>query len=386
MNEAVLNRVWENTRALRPVIRAGQAESDQLRRLPDNVAKAFVGCDVNRLILPEDLGGVGLDPLTHFDLIEEVASYDGSAGWNFAVAGAGVLVAGGMEPELSRKVFSGPEQGVAGSGSPQGKAVAVEGGYRVTGKFAWASGIHQASWAFGGCLVFDGDERRAGPTGGPVVTQVLVPKSEAKILDTWNVGGLRGTGSTEFLLEDVFVPHERALKLYMEPPKHADPLFALPPSFFGFSISAVSLGVARGAVEGLKDLAHRKNAPPRPGLAEQAFTQYVVAKAEAMTNAGRLGSRDAFASLWNEVCETGTATMDSRAKLRRAMIHATESAIEAVQLCYRVAGGTALFENEPFERALRDVNACAGHVTVQQGMMEDAGRVALGLKPLLPLF
>lgn len=387
MNERALQTLWEETRSLRPIVQSARQEVDRLRHLPSSIVNAFAERDVNRLLLPEDLGGRGIDPLTLFDLIEEVASYDGSVGWNYAVMTNGSLVAGGLAPDTARSVFSRPEDGVAGSGAPQGRAVRVDGGYRVTGKFAWASGIHQATWALGGCFVYDGNERATGLDGAPVVIQAVVPKHEARILDTWYVGGLRGTGSTEFVLDDVFLPEERALTLYSSEPKHSSPLYRLPPTFFGFAISAVPLGIARAAVEGLKDLAHRKTPPPpRLGLADQASTQYAIAKAHAMTNAARLGIRDAFAVVWRDVCTRGETTMESRANMRAAMTHSVETCATAVQLCYRIAGGSALFEDEPFERALRDVNAASGHLTLQQAAMEDAGRVMLGLPPILGVF
>jgi alkylation response protein AidB-like acyl-CoA dehydrogenase len=170
-------------------------------------------------------------------------------------------------------------------------------------------------------------------------------------------------------------------------PFHDSPIFRLPTSVFGFALTAVPLGIARHTIAALQQLAlAKKLPPPRLGLAEQGFTQYTVAKAEAMTEAARLAVRAAFSALWREVREDGQASMASRARLRRALVHAVETSVEAVGMCCRAAGGDALFENQPFERALRDVNAAAGHIVFQRAMMEDCGRVALGLPPLLPMF
>ena len=122
----------------------------------------------------------------------------------------------------------------------------VEGGYRLTGRFAWVSGIHHATWMVAGLFVFDGEDRRVGPTGMPVIVHALLRQSEINILDTWHVGGMRGTGSTEVEIDDVFVPQDRIFSLIGAQPKHPSPLYRLPPSFFGFGLSAVPLGVARG--------------------------------------------------------------------------------------------------------------------------------------------
>ena len=215
---------------------------------------------------------------------------------------------------------------------------------------------------------------------------MLAPRADATLLDTWHTGGMRGTGSTEFLLEDVFVPQEHAFSMFGGEPTHPAAIYRLPTSFFGFALTAVPLGIARAATQELKALARSKPpAPPRPGMADQPFVQYAVAKAEAMTEAARLAVRDAFARMWEEV-NAQAASLESRARLRRASVHAVETSIEAVGLCYRAAGGAALFEERSFERALRDVNAAGGHIVFQRAMMEDCGRVEMGLGPLLPMF
>jgi alkylation response protein AidB-like acyl-CoA dehydrogenase len=387
MTSSVPADIWAEAQTLRPIVEACRAETDRLRRLPDPIAQAFVDRDIYRLLLPVDLGGRGIDPLAQFDLAEEISSYDGSVGWNYAIGSNSGTLGGVFPREIVLKLFASPGLAVAGSGPPQGRAVETDGGYRVTGRFAWASGVHQASWVVGGCFVFEGDQRKAGPNGGPMVVHVLAPKGEARVLDTWQTGGMRGTGSTEVVLEDVFIPRAHVFSMFGGQPYHDAPIYRLPTSVFGFALTAVPLGIARHTISALKQLAlAKKPPPPRLSLAEQGFTQYTVAKAEAMTEAAKLAVRAAFSELWREVLKDGQASMASRARLRRASVHAVETSVEAVGMCCRAAGGDALFENQPFERALRDVNAAAGHVVFQRAMMEDCGRVDMGLPPLLPMF
>src|SRR5262249_29946053 len=163
------------------------------------------------------------------------------------------------------------------------------------GRYAWASGVHQARWVMGGCMVFEGDRVRTGPHGGPDVIHVLVPAKDVELLDTWHTMGMRGTGSTEFLLKDIFVPEEQSFRLFGSVPTHPDPLFKLPTSFFGFALTAVPLGVARSTIAALKELAvSKKLPPPRSRLADQSSVQYTIAKTEAMVNAAILGVREAF--------------------------------------------------------------------------------------------
>jgi alkylation response protein AidB-like acyl-CoA dehydrogenase len=384
---AAWTKAWQDVLSLRPIVEAARDEADDLRRLPDSIGRAFVARDIYRLMLPADLGGAGLDPLQIFDLTLEVSRYDASTGWNYSIATGAGLLAGVLSPDEARAIFETPDCSGAASGPPQGRAVATEGGYRVSGRWSWASGIHQARRVSGGCFVFDGDKPRMAPTGGPVVVHVLVPIEEAVVLDTWRTGGMRGTGSTDFVLDDVFVPEARVFRMFGGAPTLPHPVFKLPTTFFGFGLTAVPLGTALSTIEALKALARSKKLPPpRTSLAEQPGMQRAVAKAEAMVEAAILAVREAFLRVWTEICTEGAANLESRARVRRSSVHAVETAIEAVDICYREAGGSALFEDAPFERALRDVHAVGGHVVFQRAMMEDAGRVALGLAPLLPMF
>lgn len=380
-------KAWDDVQSLRPIIEAARDEGDELRHLPDSIVDAFLERDVYRLLLPADFGGAGLNALEIFKLIVEVSRIDGSTGWNYCIGAGSGIISGKMDPDTARELFATPDCSGAASGPPQGRAVACEGGYRVTGRFAWASAIHHSKMVAGGCMVFDGEELRIAPNGGPTVLHTLFPTDEVEILDTWKTGGMRGTGSTEFAVDDVFVPEQHTFSLFGGPATHPDPVFRMPPSFFGFALAAVPIGIALSSIDALKQLAlSKKLPPPRNSLAEQPSIQYAIAKGLAMTEAVNLATQDAFSQLWKEVSEDGEATMETRARIRRAMVHAVDSCIEVVSMCYRAAGGSALFQSERFERALRDVYAVGGHVVFQRTMMEDAGRIELGLKPVLPLF
>jgi alkylation response protein AidB-like acyl-CoA dehydrogenase len=383
---AAWDKAWGDIESLRPIIEAYRDHAENLRHLPDVLAEAFIERDLYRLMLPEDLGGAGIDPIQHFDLTLQISRYDGSTGWLYWLAGGAANLAGRAPPEVSRKLFATPDCGAAASGQPAGRAFATAGGYRVSGRWAWASGINQARHVAGNCILFEGDKPLAAPHGGPTVLMALAPIEDVRVLDTWHTGGMRGTGSTEFVMEDLFIPSERAFPMF-GPPTHPHPLFKLPPSYFGFGLVAVALGIAYSTVGALKELAHAKKLPPpRSVLADQASVQFAVAKSEALVEAAHVSARDAGVRLWDEVCTNGEARMDTRTRLRRALVHAVDSCIEAISLCYREAGGSAVYRSAPFERALRDIYTIGGHAVVQRSMMEDAGRAALGLKPLSPMF
>jgi alkylation response protein AidB-like acyl-CoA dehydrogenase len=178
-----------------------------------------------------------------------------------------------------------------------------------------------------------------------------------------------------------------AIRFFHPETRYPYPIFRMPPTYFGYNHVSVMNGIARSALAALKALALTKTTTMPPGsLRDDPQAQYAVAKAEAMVEANRLAVKNAFRLFWSPVVANESVSMEARARLRRAIAHAAESAVEAVQLCYRAAGGTAVYESAPFERALRDVNTAATHMAVRRLMMEEAGRVAFGLAPRTPLF
>lgn len=384
---SAFGKAWANVQALKPIIEAHRDEAETLRRLPDPVAAAFLDLDVYRVMLPEDMGGAGLSPVEHFDLIVEVARSDASAAWLYWLAGGALLMAGRAPAEFTATVFASADCGQAAALAPTGRAVAENGGYRVSGRWAWASGIHNCPYVGAHCLVFDGDSPRLAPHGGPVMLMVVVLKKDVRVLDTWHTGGMRGTGSTEFELDDHFVPASWVFSLIDGEPTQPHPIFTLPATFFAFGIGAVAAGIAHSTVAALKTVALTKRLPPPKGLlAEQAALQYAVAKTEAMVEAVEASLRGTVLRAWDDVCTLGELTKENRVRFRRALAHTVDTCIEVVGMCYREAGGSAVHKSLPFERALRDIHAVGAHMAVQKGIMEQAGAIALGVAPILPMF
>ena len=378
--------VWRRAKGLRPLIQASRAEAERLKRLPDAVAAAFLEHDLYRILVPEDLGGAGLDPLAYFDLCIELASWDGSVGWNFALASTCSPLVGMLPMERLKRFFADPDCAIAGTVGPSGKAVRTADGWRLSGRWNWMSGVHQAKWVILGALVCDEDGKPLQTAEGtPDARQFLLPKDEACVLDVWDVGGMRGTGSTDYVAEDAFAPAEMWVKAFSGQSNHPDPIFRLPFTYFGLGLCGVALGMARPAVDGLKELAATKaSAVSRRNLRDQPQAQYAAAKSEALLRSAALHVRDCFSAVWQALRSDEPVTLQMRARARASYVHAAESALEAVQLCYRAAGGSALWQKGPFEQALRDVNAVGCHITLQQVMMEEAGRVELGLEPTVP--
>src|ERR1700749_847853 len=173
-----VEQIWERTRALRPVIEDHRGEGAALHRLPGAFARAFAEANVYRLLLPEEFGGEDIDPITYFDLVEEVASYDGSAGWNYSIGSSSPIILGSLSAARLHQILASNDCCIASSASPPGRAIVDGDGYRITGRFAWASGIHQARWVAANCIVFDGDHMRKSSTGAPVMLGFLLPKHD----------------------------------------------------------------------------------------------------------------------------------------------------------------------------------------------------------------
>jgi alkylation response protein AidB-like acyl-CoA dehydrogenase len=360
-----------------------RAEGDRLRRLPPALAGAFRRLDVYRLIVPADLGGAAESPVDCLKLVEGLARVDGSTAWTLSIGIGSALYGGYIQPDRARELFATADCCIAGAYAPSGRGRTVPGGYRVEGRWGWASGVHQARWMVLGFAV----EPEGVTEGAPVMLQALAPRADFRILDNWHVAGMRGTGSTDYEADDLFIPAAMTFRMFLDEPRHPAPLFRLPGAFFAAAIAVVPLGIARSSIDGLARLAAAKPASRgRPPLREQTSALYAVAKAQAMVDSASLYLHDAIGAVWNSVQAGRPVGLAQRARARRAAVHAAEASAEAVDLCAAAAGGHALFESEPFERALRDVRATLGHIVLARGAMEDAGRPSFGLAPQFPVF
>ena len=199
--------VVATARALRPQIEAFSAEAERTRRLPDGLVLVLRESGLFGMARPVDLGGAGVDLITSMRAIEEVSYADASAGWCTAID-SGTIGLPPIRADVLRQIYK-PGVSVCGVGAPTGRALPVDGGYRLSGRWAYASGCLHSEWTFIGAVAFDGDKPRTLPGGFPEFRICLVPLSQVEIIDTWHVAGLRGTGSNDIVVNDIFVPEER---------------------------------------------------------------------------------------------------------------------------------------------------------------------------------
>ena len=380
----------EIARGLAPSIRKRAAEIEAARKLPADLVMDIANARLFRVALPEAEGGLGADIVTTLQVIEEVARADGSTGWCLAMGINTLRQSAQFAPDVRRQIFFSDPVGIsAGSANPRGRAVAVPGGYRVTGHWFFASGCMHSSALHGACKVFDGDSPRLRPNGDQEVRiAYFYPKSIARIIDTWDVSGLRGTGSHDIEVADLFVPEERTFSALDLRARVTGPMNRM----HGFDLAGcgfccVGLGVARAAIDEFVELAQVKI--PRSSselLRDRAIVQAKIGEAEAVLRSGRALLFDIVEDMWETVLAARPITERQRADLRLAMTHAAQSAGTATHMVCAAAGTTSIFTKSPLERYARDAEVVTRHNQLQFVNYEAVGRTVLGLESNSPLF
>jgi alkylation response protein AidB-like acyl-CoA dehydrogenase len=377
-------------RALAPRIRARAVEIEAARQLPHDLVMEIANARLFKVALSEAEGGLGADILTTLRVIEEVARADGSTGWCLAMGINTFRQSAQFEPAVRRKLFHSDPVGVsAGSANPRGRALAVPGGYRVTGHWLFASGCMHSSLLHGACKVFDGDTPRRRPNGDQEVRiAYFSPKSLGRIVDTWNVSGMRGTGSHDIVVDDAFVPEEHTFSALDTRARVTGPMNRM----HGFDLAGcgfccVGLGVARAALDAFVELAQSKIPRSAPGLLrDRVMVQAQVGEAEALLRSGRALLFDVVEEMWNTVLARDLVTESQRSDLRMAMTHAAQNAARATHMVCVAAGTTSIFESSPLERYARDAEVVTRHNQLQFVNYEAVGRTLLGLESNSPLF
>jgi alkylation response protein AidB-like acyl-CoA dehydrogenase len=369
---------------LTPHIRAVREELEATRRLPPSLVQAIADAGLFRLYLPHAVGGPELPPLTVFRVIEELSKADGSVGWCTMIATAGSLFSGWLRPDIGRALFGQPpDVRIAGSLRPEGQAYPVDGGYRVRGHWDFASGINHANWLMCTCIIMDGDTPRQTPTGVPETRSLLVPVAEATIEDTWSVVGMCGTGSHDFIVDDVFVPAPHSFSLTAQPLANG-PLYS-PRLLFVVAWTATvanALGIARGAIDAFIELATQARSTSSPILLrERSLVQTRVAEAEAILSAARAYVLEAVGAAWEAVCTSMPDPSREIAQARLAITHGMHEAVRAVDRVFHAAGTNAVYRKYGLERYFRDVHTAVQHAAGLPVHFESAGKVFLGLRP-----
>jgi indole-3-acetate monooxygenase len=376
-------------------IREASEEIEQSRRIVPRIAAAMRDAGIFGMPMPRAWGGPELDPLTQFRVIEALAMADASAGWCAMIGCDGGYMTAFLDDAVGRAMYPDLLVATAAAATTTGRARRVPGGYRITGRFPFLSGCQHSEWAWLGCIVVEDGATRCDANGVPETRQCFVRMSECEILDTWHTTGLRGTGSNDVAVHDVFVQEERSFSFQNpELVKRPGPLYAFPFMFVAKG-AAPALGIARSVIDAF--VAGVAGKPARrytigeaielpKTVREDVFVQEAVGRAETQLAAARAYYFDVMGDLWNTLLAGDQPSERQIALFTTTFTHVVGACAEVVQLIYKAAGGTAVYQKGPFDRCLRDVLTMNQHVVGSLRTYEMAGRLFLGLSPLRWLF
>src|SRR5262245_11277278 len=367
--------VIEAARALAPDIAAQAERIERDRRLPLELVRTLARIGVFRLCVPRALGGEEAEPGSLLAVLEELARADGSTGWCAMIGATSGLVSAYLPEAEARAIYgTSPDVVTGGVFAPTGRAVQEHGAYRVSGRWRFASGCQHCDWLMGGCMISD--------DGPPRARMVLFPTTDAEIVDTWTVSGLRGTGSHDVVVRDLRVPVTRSVSITHDRPVACGALYAFPVfGLLSLGIAAVALGIARRALDEIEALVGAKTpTASRRRLAERSTVQSQVAEAEALLGAAGAFLREVVEEAWAAARTSGAIGVPLRARVRLAATHATAASARAVDVAYTTGGGTSVYADSPLQRAFRDVHVVTQHMMVAPATWELAGRVLLGLE------
>ncbi len=376
--------------ALRPTLRTYQAEIEGTQRLPPALFEQLHAAGFYRMVIPRSLGGLQLDPVTYTRVVEYLAEGVGSVGWNLANNSIAQLVTLGL-PEAGTQEIHGAAPSVIAGTAVQGggQAVAVEGGYRVTGRWTFGTGCQEASWMLGSFQILENGEPRRKPDGGSLYWRGVFPRAEAEIqFGTWDVAGLRGTGSFDWTVTDVFLPEHRSCPHVGVPidnqwSRWPGLTYALPSQcWVGPHHSSVITGIARAGIDALIEVAAEKAPRGRTFmLRDNPQVQEAVGRADAILNAGRGYRAAMIAEIWNTMAAGQESTLEQRARCRLASTYAADSAREAMDLVFRHGGSTSFKCESRLAECWRDLHVVGQTVTIGPEWYPIGGRALMGMDP-----
>ena len=365
-------------------IAAAADEIERTRRIPGALLERLHDSRLFRMLLPRSADGDETEPALYMAAVEEVARHDASTAWNVFVSNSSALIAAYLEPAVVSAIFADPRSLISWGPPGASRAQAVDGGYRLTGRWDFASGCRQARWMGAHCHVLEADGTlRLNRFGRPTVRTLLFPAAEVTLLDTWRTIGLCGTASDSYCVDDLFV--SEAFSSTREDPtlrRERGPLYAFTmPGLYATGVAGVAFGIARAMLSEFMALASRKAPRNLTRLADNAVVQAEVARAEARLGSARAYLIETLATIYAHAGEVAPIEIADRARVRLACTNAIQSAAEVADFAYKAAGVDAIFPGNPFERRFRDMHTLSQQIQARGAHFESVGQVLLGVPP-----
>jgi alkylation response protein AidB-like acyl-CoA dehydrogenase len=375
--------VVSRAEALRPAVEAASNEIEETRRLPPALLDRLHEARLFRLLLPRSSDGIETDPITFFHVIETIARGDASTAWCLSQAGGCAMSAAYLDLPVARSIFGDDPRAVLAWGpGPRVKAVECEGGYRVTGVWAFASGGRHATWLGAHCPIFQADgSPRLDANGRQQERTMLVRTGDVQWTDIWNTVGLRGTASDQFALTDYFVRADHSItREFDRECRESGPLYRMGAgTCYQVGFAGVACGIARGALDCFLDVA--RNKVPRghkSPIRDNAVVQSNLAQAEVNLRSARAFLLQSMAGIWKDLSAGNMISVEQRITIRMAATNAIHKAKDAVDFAYNAAGATAIFENHPLERRFRDIHTVTQQLQGRLSHFETVGAWMMG--------
>ncbi len=368
-----------NIRELAPDIAARAAEIEAGRRLPPDLVDTLKSIGVFRLFVPQSHGGLELDLPTALRIIAALGRIDGSVGWTVMIGSAGGIFAPSLPRETYERIYqNGPDVIFAGSAQPVGTAEATAGGWRVNGRWPFASGCQHADWMVGFCVMSEGGKPIPGEGGRPLVRGLFLPARDWQIEDTWYVAGLKGTGSHHIALRDMMVPAANFFDFEGGVPCQPGPLYQAVPQFLPLLHGATSVGLAEGALDDLLELANtgRQQLGATAPMRESETFQFELGRIVAELRAARAFHQVQVASHWRHALAGTLKDEALHTEGTQTGIWVATTCVRVADACFTLASGSAIYESSPLQRRMRDLHAAAQHAAVQQRHYVTAGKAA----------
>jgi alkylation response protein AidB-like acyl-CoA dehydrogenase len=376
-------------RELAPSISAGSEEIESERRVPLDLLDQLIAAGCFRMLTPRSHGGLELDLPLSLEIIETIAAADGATGWTVMIGSESPMLLALLPRCRFDQIYADTPDVIVGGGfAPRGQAAAGAGGYLVNGRWAFASGCQHSRWLIGNCVVTENGQPRPGLLpGSNEIRAMLFRSDQVKIIDTWEVTGLRGTGSHDIEVKNLKVPFDHSLDIFMGQSCVPGALYKAPVASFALHIGAVGVGIATHAVADIIALVqtNKKRLYTGSAIADSPLFHYRLAHAETSLRAAHELLMAESRAVWQSSLAGRSLTPPEMARVVGSVAWAAQTTASIVDTCYTAGGGTAPYNSSPLQRHLRDIHTLTQHAAVNEAMLTRAGAFLIGKSPEFPV-